>query len=76
MINSGEDFLNPVFYVSDAIKEEILPFLEVFSKYNRTWIFPGMNINMDITLQKKLRRFGIKCPLWEYMRMGEKLRKQ
>jgi len=35
MINSGEDFLNPVFYVSDTIKGEILPFLEDFLKDNK-----------------------------------------
>ena len=76
MINSGEDFLNPVFYVSDSIKGEILAFLEDFSKDHHTWILPGMNINMNASLQKKLRRFGIKGPLWEYMKTGKKFRKQ
>lgn len=76
IIEPGEDFLNPVFYISDTIKGEIVPFLEGFSKDHQTWIFPGMNINMNSSLQKKLRRFGIKGPLWEYMKTGEKFRKQ
>ena len=73
-IDPHEDFLRPVFYLSPAIENEILPFIEEFSKENRTWIFPGMNINMNTNLQKKLRRFGIKGPLWEYMKTGKRLR--
>ncbi len=69
------DLVEPAFYLSPDIKDEILPFLKVFSKENPTWIFPGMNINISEGLQKKLRRFGIKGPLWEYMKMGKKMRK-
>jgi hypothetical protein len=75
MIGPGEDFLKPVFYLSPAIEEQILPFIEEFSKENPTWIFPGLNINMNVELQKKLRRFGIKGPLWEYMKTRERFRK-
>jgi radical SAM superfamily enzyme YgiQ (UPF0313 family) len=76
MIGPEEDFLGPVFYLSPAIQGEILPFIENFSKQNPNWIFPGLNINMSLALQKKLRRFKIKGPLWEYMKMGERFRKR
>jgi radical SAM superfamily enzyme YgiQ (UPF0313 family) len=76
MISPDEDFLGPVFYLSPAIQGEILPFMEKFSKQNPNWIFPGLNINMSLALQKKLRRFGIKGPLWEYMKMGERFGKR
>jgi radical SAM superfamily enzyme YgiQ (UPF0313 family) len=76
MIGPEEDFLKPVFYLSPAIKNEILPFVEKFSKENPTWIFPGLNININVELQKKLRRFGIKGPLWEHMKVGERFRKK
>ena len=75
MIGPEEDFLKPVFYLSPAIENEVLPFIEQFSKQNPTWIFPGLNININTELQKKLRRFGIKGPLWEYMKIGERFRK-
>jgi hypothetical protein len=74
VIRPDQDFLNPAFYLSPAIENEILPFADAFSKENPTWIFPGLNINMDRGLQAKLRRFGIKGPLWEYMKMGEKFK--
>lgn len=74
-IRPDTDFLDPVFYLSGDVEEEILPFIQDFSKTNPTWIFPGLNININTALQKKLRRFGIKGPLWEYMKMGERFRK-
>ena len=76
MIGPEEDFLKQVFYLSPAIENEILPFIENFSKENPTWIFPGLNINITVELQKKLRRFGVKGPLWEYMKTGERFRKK
>lgn len=75
MIGPEEDFLKPVFYMSPHVQNEIVPFIEKFSKENRTWIFPGLNININVELQKKLRRFGIKGPLWEYMKRGERFRR-
>jgi hypothetical protein len=76
VVGPKEDFLKPVFYLSSAIENEILPFIEKFSKENPTWIFPGLNININVELQKKLRRFGVKGPLWEYMKTGEKFSKK
>jgi radical SAM superfamily enzyme YgiQ (UPF0313 family) len=71
-IQEHEDFLNPVFYLSEAVEDKVVPFMEAFSRENPTWIFPGLNINMTVALQRKLRRFGIKGPLWEYMEMGKR----
>jgi len=74
MVGSDEDFLKPVFYLSPAVKNEILPFVKRFSKKHSTWIFPGLNISINTKLQKKLRRFGIKGPLWEHMQIGKRFR--
>jgi hypothetical protein len=74
LIGSDEDFLKPVFYLSPAVKNEILPFIKTFSKKHPTWIFPGLNINIDAKLQKKLRRFGVKGPLWEHMQIGKRFK--
>jgi radical SAM superfamily enzyme YgiQ (UPF0313 family) len=76
MIGPDEDFLKPVFYISQTIKDEILPFIKAFSKKNPTWIFPGLNINMTEQGQRTLRRFGIKGPLWEYMKRLDKGKKK
>ncbi len=75
IIDPEQDFLQPAFYLSPHVENEIIPFIERFSKDNRTWIFPGLNININEELQKKLRRFGIKGPLWEYMKIGERFKR-
>jgi hypothetical protein len=76
LIGHKEDFLEKLFYLSPPIDDEILPFIKEFSKENPTWIFPGLNINITVELQKKLRRFGIKGPLWEHMKIGERFGKK
>ena len=74
VIDAGTDFLKPVFYLSPDVQDTIMPFLAEFALENPTWIFPGLQININENLQKKLRRFGIRGPLWEYMKMGSRLR--
>ncbi len=75
LIAPEENFLKPVFYLSPAIRNEILPYIKSFSKKHPTWIFPGLEVNINVELQKKLRRLGIKGPLWEHMRIGEKFKR-
>lgn len=70
VVNPAQDYLAPVFYLSSDVEKKIIPFIESFSKENPTWIFPGLHININETLQKKLRRFGIRGPLWEQMKIA------
>ncbi len=72
IISPDEDFLKPVFYLSPAIENKILPYIKNFAKSHTNWILPGLNINISTELQRKLRRFGIKGPLWEHMNMGNR----
>ena len=74
MLQANQDLLKPFFYLSPAIQDTILPFVERFSAKHPTWIFPGMGINIDRELQKKIRRLGARGPLWEYMRMGQRFK--
>jgi radical SAM superfamily enzyme YgiQ (UPF0313 family) len=76
LIGSATDFLKPVFYLSEAIRESILPLAASFAENNPTWVFPGLHINMDDRLTQKLRRFGLRGPLWEYMQAGARRRRQ
>ncbi|MEJ2040879.1 MAG: lipid biosynthesis B12-binding/radical SAM protein [Desulfosarcinaceae bacterium] len=69
-IRPGEDFLQTRFYLADAIAAPILDHLQSLARSHPTWIFPGLQININTSLQQKLRRFGVKGPLWEYMKVG------
>jgi hypothetical protein len=68
LLDRRTDFLVPQFYLAPAVKNEIAPFLTTFAQQHPNWIFPGLNIQMNTALQEKLRRFGIKGPLWEHMK--------
>jgi radical SAM superfamily enzyme YgiQ (UPF0313 family) len=61
------NFLQPIFYLSEQIKVNIIKHIQQFSTDHPTWIFPGLQINMNVRLQSKLRRRGKKGPLWESM---------
>ncbi len=74
VLKPEDDLLEPFFYLSPAIADKILPFVKRFSKEHPTWIFPGMGINIDRALQRKIRRLGARGPLWEYMRMGKRFK--
>ena len=69
------NLLDPLFYLSPQIEDSIVPFVESFAKDHPTWIFPGLNININRALQKKIRRLGARGPLWEYMRLGQRFKK-
>ncbi len=73
VIRTDTSFLEPLFYLSPGIQDTIMPFLKGFAAENPTWIFPGLQININENLQKKLRKFGIRGPLWEYMHIGRRL---
>ena len=72
VVSAQTDFLRPVFYISEKMADAILPYIESYASRHPNWIFPGLHINMNQILQEKLRRFGVKGPLWEYMRLTER----
>ena len=76
VIAHDEDILKPVFYLSSAVENKILPYMKNFARSHANWILPGLNVNMNNELQRKLRRFGIKGPLWEHMNMGLRSKKE
>ncbi len=76
VISPDEDFLKPVFYLSTAVKNKVLPYMENFVKSHANWILPGLNVHISTELQRKLRRFGLKGPLWEHMKRDHKFKKE
>ncbi len=69
MMAPDRDMLEPFFYVSPAVKDHILEIVPGHAKTHPNWIFPGLGINVSPPLQSKLRKFGIKGPLWEHMKI-------
>ncbi len=69
LMMDDESMLKPTFYLAKAVRPFLLEMLQAHAAKNRHWILPGSNVNMNPKLQEKLRRFGLKGPLWEHMRI-------
>ncbi|NWF75104.1 MAG: cobalamin B12-binding domain-containing protein [Nitrospirae bacterium] len=57
--------LEPVYYISPYIEENIENIVHEISEEHKDWIFPGFEINYHERLQRLLRKSGIKGSLWE-----------
>jgi radical SAM superfamily enzyme YgiQ (UPF0313 family) len=69
LISPGHDFLQPTFYIAPAVRDRVVALAQEKAKSHPHWIFPGMGINVSTRLQAKLRRMGVKGPLWEHMKV-------
>ena len=69
LILTNETMLKPTFYLAESVRPFILDLLQDHAELNRHWILPGSNVNINRRLQEKLRRFGLRGPLWEHMQM-------
>jgi radical SAM superfamily enzyme YgiQ (UPF0313 family) len=69
LIAPSHNFLPPVFYLAPEVSRKILEWAEAAASIHRNWIFPGLGINVSEPLQAKLRRIGVRGPLWEHMKL-------
>jgi hypothetical protein len=69
IVFTGTGFLEPAFFLARSSRPFLLDALQSHAATHSNWILPGSNVNIDTRLQSKLRRFGFKGPLWEYMQM-------
>jgi radical SAM superfamily enzyme YgiQ (UPF0313 family) len=71
-ISNDETLLQPTFFLAETVRPYILDLLREHAAHQRHWILPGSNVNINLRLQEKLRRFGLKGPLWEHMQVRRK----
>ncbi len=59
--------ITPMFYISEEVRDGITEYLsEVATTYNN-WIVPGVKKNMNERYFKRVRRRGVRGPLWELL---------
>jgi radical SAM superfamily enzyme YgiQ (UPF0313 family) len=69
LISSDKTMLEPTFFLDAEVRPYILGMVQEHAAKHRNWILPGSNVNINPRLQEKLRRFGLKGPLWEHMQV-------
>jgi hypothetical protein len=55
--------------MAPEVKDQIQGLVLAQTAIHPNWILPGLNFHYSEKLQSKLRRLGVKGPLWEYMKM-------
>jgi radical SAM superfamily enzyme YgiQ (UPF0313 family) len=69
LLSPAADLLDPVFYIAPGVRDRVVEIARRRSSLHPNWILPGLNINVSLRLQSKLRKIGLKGPLWEHMKI-------
>jgi hypothetical protein len=68
IIAEGDSLLEPVFYISPAIREGLCDLVTQEALKRRTWIVPGLEVNVSSAMLDAMRMFPVKGPLWKLMK--------
>ena len=60
--------LEPIFYIAPEIRESLCDLVTERALLRRTWVFPGLEINMSDAMLEALRSFPVRGPLWKLMK--------
>ena len=65
--------LEPRFYISETLQESLVPTIQEFAKTHANFIYGGMPNNIPIEFIKRMRKRGVKGPMWELKSKFSKL---
>jgi radical SAM superfamily enzyme YgiQ (UPF0313 family) len=68
IIRAGDSLLEPVFYLSPAIREGLCDLVTQEALKRRTWIVPSLEVNISSAMLDALRMFKVRGPLWTLMK--------
>lgn len=71
VIGPETDLLQPVFYLSPAVRDHLAELVTTESMQRKNWIVPGLEVNVSDAMLEALRMFKVRGPLWKLLkRMG------
>jgi radical SAM superfamily enzyme YgiQ (UPF0313 family) len=68
VIDSATDLLEPNFYISPAVGDEMAGLVTSEAMKRRNWVVPGLEVNISDAMLAALRTFPVKGPLWKLMK--------
>jgi radical SAM superfamily enzyme YgiQ (UPF0313 family) len=68
VIDSDTDLLEPTFYISPAVRDEMAGLVTSEAIKRRNWVVPGLEVNISDAMLEALRMFPVKGPLWKLMK--------
>lgn len=68
IITPETSLLEPLFYISPPIRETLCELVTERAMARKTWVAPGLEINMSDAMMEALRHFPVRGPLWKLMK--------
>ncbi|HOP39543.1 MAG TPA: lipid biosynthesis B12-binding/radical SAM protein [Geobacteraceae bacterium] len=68
VITPDTSLLEPVFYLSPAVRDSLCDLVTKEAMKRRNWVVPGLEINMSDAMMAAIRHFPVKGPLWKLMK--------
>jgi radical SAM superfamily enzyme YgiQ (UPF0313 family) len=68
VVPAGVPPLEPVFYISPLIGEQLGRLVTEEARKRRNWVAPGLEINMSDALLDMLRTYRVRGPLWKQVK--------
>lgn len=64
VIGPETDMLQPVFYLSPWLEPDLPQTVRALARRHKNWVFPGHSIRHSTGLAARVRRSGVRGPLW------------
>jgi radical SAM superfamily enzyme YgiQ (UPF0313 family) len=68
LITAETDLLEPVFYISEKVRENLCDIVTGQAMQRKNWVVPGLEINMSDAMLSAIRHFKVRGPLWKLMK--------
>ena len=68
MISAETDLLEPVFYISEHVRDNLCDIVTGQALQRKNWVVPGLEINMSDAMLSAIRHFKVRGPLWKLMK--------
>ncbi|MEI6209133.1 MAG: lipid biosynthesis B12-binding/radical SAM protein [Desulfuromonadales bacterium] len=68
IIDAAASLLEPVFYISPAVRDFFAELITSEAMQRRNWVVPGLEVNTSSAMLDAIRLFKVKGPLWKMIK--------
>lgn len=68
VIRESTSLLEPVFYISPAIRDTFAELVTTEAMKRRNWVVPGLEVNASSAMLEAMRMFKVNGPLWKMIK--------
>ena len=64
LVEPDDPLLEPVFYISGGLGDDLIRLIEAYAQGRPNWIVPGLGLRQNLEVLRNLREKGIRGQLW------------